>query len=331
MRRTPICSTARFMATATAVAPAAACDDPVDLEVVLVDVAFRRLAAHPAILPRDVTHLSHAGANGPSGSCPAERDEGLGSGRSACVSDACQYPRRSHMSTNEPPAPGEPTPPPPPARRRLGHRRRRPRRPPAATPPPPPPARPPRSACRAPASWSTASSPSSSTASSSASSTGSSPASSAASLITGYRSGAEVYFYYLIIGVLSSVLYLGYFAYMESSRGQTIGKMVMKLKVVRSRRREQPDHGAGRPPQHLARRRPRSRIVPFVGYLLGGLASLGAVILIAIGINSDTVKRQHWFDTFAGGTQVHEGRLTSPVVRRPAGACRRVESFPWGP
>ena len=50
-------------------------------------------------------------------------------------------------------------------------------------------------------------------------------------IITGFRSGAEVYFYYLIICVLSCLLYLGYYAYMESTRGETIGKMVMKLKV----------------------------------------------------------------------------------------------------
>ncbi len=99
-------------------------------------------------------------------------------------------------------------------------------------------------------------------------------------LITGYRSGSEVYFYYLIIGVLSSVLYLGYFAYMESSRGQTVGKIVMKLKVFG------PD-GASNPTMEQAVRRNIwvatgiISIVPFVGWWLGGLASLGAVILIA--------------------------------------------------
>ncbi len=41
-------------------------------------------------------------------------------------------------------------------------------------------------------------------------------------------------------------------------------------------------------------------IIPFVG----GLAELASVILIAIGINGDPVNRQHWFDTFAGGTKV---------------------------
>ena len=122
-------------------------------------------------------------------------------------------------------------------------------------------------------------------------------------LITGYRSGSEVYFYYLIIGVLSSVLYLGYFAYMESSRGQTVGKIVMKLRVFG------PD-GTSNPTMEQAVRRNIwvaagiISIVPFVGWWLGGLVSLGAVILILIGINGDPVKRQHWFDKFAGGTTV---------------------------
>ena len=122
-------------------------------------------------------------------------------------------------------------------------------------------------------------------------------------IITGYRSGAEVYFYYLIIGVLSSVLYLGYFSYMESSRGQTLGKMVLKLQVFG------PD-GASHPTMEQAVRRNIwvatgiISIVPFVGWWLGGVASLASVILILVGINGDPVKRQHWFDKFAGGTQV---------------------------
>ncbi len=207
------------------------------------------------------------------------------------------------MSTNEPPTPGEPTPPP------AGD---------AAPPPPPPPPPPPAAPTPYPAT----------------------PGASAAPaglprpgelldrflarfidgiilgvaygiiagivggvLITGYRSGGELFLYYLIISVISSVLYLGYYAYMESSRGQTIGKIVMKLKVFG------PD-GVSNPTMEQAVKRNiymafgLAGIVPVVGSLLGGLASLGAVIMIAVNINGDTVKRQHWFDKFAGGTQV---------------------------
>ena len=45
-------------------------------------------------------------------------------------------------------------------------------------------------------------------------------------------------------------------------------------------------------------------VVPVVGGFVGGLASLVAVILIAVGINGDTVNRQAWHDRFAGGTRV---------------------------
>ena len=120
--------------------------------------------------------------------------------------------------------------------------------------------------------------------------------------ISGYRTGAEVYFYYLIIGVLSTIVYVGYFAYMESSRGQTLGKMVMKLKVFG------PD-GASNPTLEQAVRRNiylgfgLLAIIPFVGWFVGWIAQVAAIILILIGINGDP-RRQHWFDKFAGGTTV---------------------------
>ncbi len=122
-------------------------------------------------------------------------------------------------------------------------------------------------------------------------------------IISGYRTGSEVYFYYLIVGVLSSLIYLAYFAYMESSRGQTVGKIVLKLKTFG------PD-GVSNPTMEQAIRRNiwtafgLLAIVPFVGWWLGGLAQFAAMIFIAVGINGDTMKRQHWFDNFAGGTQV---------------------------
>ena len=122
-------------------------------------------------------------------------------------------------------------------------------------------------------------------------------------LITGYRSGSELYLYWLIISLLSSIVYLGYFAYMESSRGQTLGKMIMKLRVYG------PDNTSNPTMEQAIRRNIWVAfgilgVVPIVGTFLGGLASLAAVILIAIGINGDPVRRQHWFDKFAGGTTV---------------------------
>ena len=35
------------------------------------------------------------------------------------------------------------------------------------------------------------------------------------------------------IGVLYFIIYIGYYTYLEGSKGQTIGKMVTKIKVVR--------------------------------------------------------------------------------------------------
>ena len=105
-----------------------------------------------------------------------------------------------------------------------------------------------------------------------------------------------------ISAVATAALYLGYFGYLESSRGQTIGKQVMKLKVFGPAR-------VSSPTMEQAIRRNifmafgLLRVVPIVGGVLSGLAGLAAVIVIAVNINSDP-QRQHWFDKFAGGTQV---------------------------
>lgn len=109
--------------------------------------------------------------------------------------------------------------------------------------------------------------------------------------------------FYLFFTVLTTVVSLGYYAYFESNQGATFGKQLMKLKVVG------PD-GAGNPTMEQAIRRniflafSLAAIVPIIGSLLGGLASLVAVIMIAVGINNDTVGRQGWHDKFAGGTKV---------------------------
>jgi uncharacterized RDD family membrane protein YckC len=96
-------------------------------------------------------------------------------------------------------------------------------------------------------------------------------------------------------GVVGAILFTGYFAYMESNRGQTIGKQVMKLKTVA------PD-GHSNPTMSEAVKRNiyyTFGIVP----CLGPIAELIAVIMIAVNINSDP-QRQHFFDKFAGGTKV---------------------------
>jgi uncharacterized RDD family membrane protein YckC len=116
-------------------------------------------------------------------------------------------------------------------------------------------------------------------------------------------SAGEWLLFYLFFSVITTVISLGYYAYFESNRGATLGKQVMKLKVVG------PD-GVSNPTMEQAVRRniflafSLASIVPVVGSLIGGLASLVSVIMIAVGINSDTVARQAWHDKFAGGTRV---------------------------
>lgn len=116
-------------------------------------------------------------------------------------------------------------------------------------------------------------------------------------------SAGEWFLYWLVVSVIQVAVTLGYFAYMESNSGQTVGKMLLKLKVLA------PD-GESPPTLEQALRRNAfyaiqlAFIVPIVGQLLGGLAMLAAVVYIAVTINNDTVRRQGWHDNFAGGTRV---------------------------
>lgn len=106
----------------------------------------------------------------------------------------------------------------------------------------------------------------------------------------------------IIDAILSAGLYLGYFSYMESTQGKTIGKTVMKLRVL--------GPAGGNPTMEQAIRRNIwtafgiAGILPILGAFIGAVAELVAVIMIAVGINSDTVNRQAWNDRFAGGTRV---------------------------
>ena len=111
---------------------------------------------------------------------------------------------------------------------------------------------------------------------------------------SGYAAG-------VVTSVIAAALYLGYFAVMESRTGQTLGKMVLKLRT------EGPDGGP--PSMEVAVRRNFwvalgiLGIIPFIGGLIGALAQLVIVIVIAVTINNSPT-RQGWHDTFAGGTRV---------------------------
>lgn len=122
--------------------------------------------------------------------------------------------------------------------------------------------------------------------------------------LTGFTySTGEYLLYWLFVSVVTVAVSLSYYAYLESSNGATLGKQLLKLKVVG------PD-GVSNPTLEQAIRRnifiaiQLAFIVPILGTILGGLGYLAAVIMIAVSINNDTVNRQGWHDHFAGGTRV---------------------------
>ena len=107
---------------------------------------------------------------------------------------------------------------------------------------------------------------------------------------------------------------------MDSTRGQTLGKMALKLQVF--------GPNGGHPTVEQSVRRnifyafQLIAIIPILGGLVAGIAALVGVIMIAVGINNDTVRRQGWHDQFAGGHLRAEGRLTR-LSRARTSAGRR--------
>jgi len=114
-------------------------------------------------------------------------------------------------------------------------------------------------------------------------------------------SGSRV-LYNIVFGVVSTLISLGYFALMESSRGQTVGKMIMKLRVYG------PDHKSNPTLQQAVIRNiwlalGLLAILGTIGTVLNLLASIAALVIIVMGINT-LPNRQTKFDELAGGTQV---------------------------
>lgn len=113
--------------------------------------------------------------------------------------------------------------------------------------------------------------------------------------------GGGSYAYTAVSSVISAAIALAYFAFLESSRGQTVGKMLLKL--------ETRGPSGGRPTMEQALKRNAFTAIGVIGVIpllgaLSGLASLVAVIVIAVTINNDRVGRRGWHDNFAGGTTV---------------------------
>jgi uncharacterized RDD family membrane protein YckC len=108
--------------------------------------------------------------------------------------------------------------------------------------------------------------------------------------------------YWALLTIIWVPAALAYFAIMDSTRGQTLGKMALNLQVF--------GPNGGHPTIEQSVRRniiyafQLIAIIPILGSILAGLASLAGVIMIAVGINNDTTRRQAWHDHFAGGTYV---------------------------
>lgn len=98
----------------------------------------------------------------------------------------------------------------------------------------------------------------------------------------------------LFFGVIIAALVVGYFAVMESQRGQTVGKMVMGL--------ETQGPNGGKPTTEEAVKRNAWNALNIIP-ILGGLLQLGASIYIMVTINQSPTKTG-WHDEFAGGTKV---------------------------
>lgn len=98
----------------------------------------------------------------------------------------------------------------------------------------------------------------------------------------------------ILASMITTLLAYGYFVYLESTRGQTVGKMALSYKVIG------PDGGV--PSTEVAAKRNAYLLLGLIP-ILGGIAQFVLVIVIAVTISSDSFKRG-WHDNFAGGTAV---------------------------
>lgn len=97
-----------------------------------------------------------------------------------------------------------------------------------------------------------------------------------------------------VASLITTAINIGYFAYLESTRGQTLGKQLLNLRVIGS------DGGNPSLEQGIKRNLwMAAAIIPAIG----GFIELGLVIWIIISV-SQSVDKRGVHDTFADGTQV---------------------------
>jgi uncharacterized RDD family membrane protein YckC len=98
----------------------------------------------------------------------------------------------------------------------------------------------------------------------------------------------------ILASIVGTVLLIAYFAFLESSRGQTLGKMMLGLEVRAP--------GGGHPDLGTAVKRNAWLALGLIP-VVGSVASLVAAIAIAVTISNST-NGSGWHDNFAGGTTV---------------------------
>ncbi|GHH69152.1 RDD family protein [Promicromonospora soli] len=105
-----------------------------------------------------------------------------------------------------------------------------------------------------------------------------------------------------VTSVLVAAIYWGYFTVLESQTGWTFGKMLLRLEVRGPQ--------GGRPTIQASLKRNAFTalgllgLIPVVGGLISGVATVLAIVAIAVTIQKDAANRQGWHDRVAGGARV---------------------------
>ena len=114
-------------------------------------------------------------------------------------------------------------------------------------------------------------------------------------------SGGDVGFVASVLSTLVSLaVFLGYFVFLESSRGQTVGKMLLSIRTVAP--------GGGNPTAEQAFKRNAFYLVGLLGLvpvlaLLTIPINIAILVALLVTVNSDP-QDQGFHDKFAGGTTV---------------------------